>query len=264
MAESGKKSYYAMDMETIGIEFYLKINDVTLFTDVSAEGLKVTSPVNDWIFGGANNFEIVLYEPKMEKEDEEQPVVAKMSFKFYTVDFSGEYPQADEVLWEVKFPSVEIPKLPYSINRKINIIMPPESSLWLQAENIENKREEAITETKKLIKKYTELISSNKLEEAFEMMSYKFSDYSKANGFQFDRIREVVLKQYQNIPDNDFKYENVPPNMLEFNIEGYGKILHAFRKDDFPAIVFTDPQEDDCIGMSVYVAKIGREWKFVR
>ncbi|ARN56918.1 hypothetical protein [Sedimentisphaera salicampi] len=271
MSEKQKRPYYALDIRVKGIEFELKINDVSLFSDPEAEGLKVQSPVNDWLFEGLNIFDFILYEPKplpkanaQQGEESQEPAKPEMLVKLSSIDFSGEYPQPDEVLMECRFPSEEIPKLSAMHTKEVKLEEAPESTLWSQAEDITGRELEAEQTARKMIKEFAGSLESRNFEAAFEMMRYKFKEYASANGFEFERIREVVLEQYAMIEEFDFHYEDVPDSATAHVIEGDGRILRVFRKDDKPAVVFSNPEEDSCFGIPIYIARIGGEWKFVR
>lgn len=265
---------YYLQVNARGLEITVFLNGVPLVTDGVGVGIQETVPANLWLKREGNVIQVDIKIPDItdvEPEKGERPLAEKTreyDVIFFLHQSGAESPQVAQPLCQLAWPDPQIPEVylnsrSENINQTFNNI--PRTLLWAQAAVLTTLSVTDKQEIYTIITRLADLLEQKQLEEAFQLMKYRYDDEALVEGKPAIHIKNVVLDMWDSMRSQ--QGPQLQPIVFEdliFNIVGEKHLVLVTQSDGYPAIEFEDNVEEISYGIQLIFAKISNRWTIVR
>lgn len=263
-----------LQVNASGLVITVSLNGVPLVVDNDGEGIQETVPANLWLKKEDNILFVTAKLPEAKDVDaekgEELPTetVREYDVIFFHHQSGAESPQSAQILSQLSWPDSEIPEIyPNSRSEKIEqtFLNIPRSLLWSQAATLTALSVRDKQDIYAIAVQLADLLSQKKLDDAFQLMKYRYDDEALVEGKPAALIKNVVLEMWDSILSQQGpQLQPIVFEELNFDVVGENKLVLVTQSDGYPAIEFEDKIEEISYGIQLMFAKINNRWTIVR
>ena len=249
---------YYLEVKALNVGVFAGINDVSIVSDASGEGVSTLRPINEWILPKRNCLTVSLAWPAGK---EFKPGLASVEASVFVADPDSPFPAPGQVLARASWPTVNHEEAyPFEIAVPFEIRNPTGATLWDRATPVRvlTPRDEA--RILEMINGFELALLARDAQRAYSFVAYRFEDDAAAYGKDPERIREVVLEQYEMLMSEP-GFSVVPFDKdkdVEFEIVGMGCVVMVSRAGGGAAIQLRADSMNAEI--AVFASKLDNEW----
>jgi hypothetical protein len=265
-------SYFLqVDAGQLSIAVYL--NGISMLVEGRGLGIHETQPVNLWLKPSNNVLQVMLTQPEIQRvksptDSSVESQSEKVDINLFLHDKAKNIPTILKSLAHFQWPlagvsSVYPYRWSYPIAAQISGL--PTSLLWGYAAHTENLSPVDRQAMTSIIFSLAGLLQQKRLEEAFQIMRFRYQDEAVAEGKPIARIKSAVLELWEVMLGNDsLEYLPVPNEQLLFAVVGEKNIVRVSKENGSPAIEFIDRSAKNTYGIPIYFASINGQWIIIR
>lgn len=254
--------FYYLDVDSQHVGLLCGVNDAPIVRDASAQGIRTTYPINEWIHPRTNRLTAFLFWP------EDQPFVpgnARVKASVFVGDPQVQWVRPKTVLGEFEWPRPDVQEgYPYQFELPLQIPAMPPATLWDRAEpiaTVSTKDREAIV---KLVEDFRAALLGNDPDIAFRFVEERFADEARAYGKDPAGVRKSLVGVYASgMRKTGRTSQPLPVSDAVFDLVANSQLVHVTRRGvEYPIQMDTDSGDRYTIPM--YFARVNGKWEIAR
>lgn len=252
--------FHCLEVASRSLALFAGVNDVPVFADPSADGLRAVRSINEWILPEGNEFTVFAgWPPGIGWE----PGRAQLTASVFVAAPGATTPRPGRTLAELRWPPAGDEGYPLVHRVPFEVDAPPPTRLWRDAQAVGELTPQDEGAILGLVDGLRAAVTRGDVDAAMRLVEYKTADEALANGQDPIRLDRALRAQYSMAAaSGPLVADPIRPESAVYVPVVGGRVRLVQATPLAPAITLTGPNTRFAI--DVYVARVGGTWRIVR